>query len=100
MVLGLKHNVTNFSASLLNVDNMLDSDAPNVAVTLNQFCLSEYSLTVIFGIRRAGDTNCEKRQNRTELIAPDTTEEFFVDTNTLMLQDGQEYCLYNIMEGM
>ena len=73
-------------------------DSTNVDVTLNPLCHHNavYTVQVFFGIRQQGsDDECVPHQNMTADIVPGESVVLSVDTTTLMLDPGQEYCSTN-----
>ena len=73
-------------------------DSTSVDVTLNPLCHhhAAYTVQVFFGIRQQGsDEKCVPQQNMTANIVPGQSVILSVDTTTLMLDPGQEYCSTN-----
>ena len=75
--------------------NVKGEDATSVRVTLNSLCRDnkEYTVQVFFGVREEGsDDDCVPQQPVTDDILPGQSVILTVDTTTLMLGPGQEYC--------
>ena len=75
-----------------------EEDATSVRVTLNSLCRdnTDYTVQVSFGVREEGsDDECVPQQNVTANIIPGESVILTVDTTTLMLDPGQEYCYSN-----
>ena len=78
--------------------NVKGEDATSVRVTLNSLCRDNklYTVQVFFGVREEGsDDDCVPQQPVTEDILPGQSVILTVDTTTLMLGPGQEYCSTN-----
>lgn len=75
------------------VNNLKDTEHPNVVVTLNPFCdkTREYTMLVVFGVISEG--HCEEQQNVSKDIKPNEPATFDV----VMPMAGQEYCLVDII---
>ena len=75
-----------------------EEDATSVRVTLNSLCRdnTDYTVQVSFGVREEGsDDECDPQQRVTANIVPGESVILTVDTTTLMLDPGQEYCYTN-----
>lgn len=72
--------------------------ATSVNVTLNSLCrdIMKYTVEVFFGVRKQGSNDeCVPQQRVTADIVSGGSEILAVDTTTLMLDPGQEYCYTN-----
>ena len=72
-----------------------EEDATSVRVTLNSLCRdnTDYIVQVSFGVREEGSNDeCVPEQRVTADIVPGQSVILTVDTTTLILNPGQEYC--------
>ena len=86
----------------LQLENTLNSaDQFSVTVSLNEICRSgeNYTVIVFFGIMELGNSNCELRQSLRANVVPGGSEMFVVNTCSLTLKPGQEYCYIAALEG-
>ena len=86
----------------LQLDNTLNSaDQFSVTVSLNKICRSgeNYTVIVFFGTMEIGDSNCELKQSLRANTAPGGSVTFVVNTCSLTLEPGQEYCYRAALEG-
>ena len=73
-------------------------DATSVRVTLNSLCRdnTDYTVQVSFGVREEGSNDeCVPEQHVTADIVPGQSVILTVNTTTLILNPGQEYCYTN-----
>ena len=76
---------------------MEEVNAMSVNLTLNPFCHRDvtYRAQVFFGVRQDSDDECIPQQNIAADIIPGESVILTVDTSTLRLDPGQEYCSTN-----
>ena len=69
----------------------------SVNLTLNPFCHRDvtYRAQVFFGVRQDSDDECIPQQNIAADIMAGESVILTVDTSTLRLDPGQEYCITN-----
>lgn len=69
-------------------------NSTSVKLTLNQFCRQNvtYTAQVFFGVRQGSDDECVPQQIIAADVMPGESVILTVDTSTLMLNPGQEYC--------
>ena len=72
----------------------------SVNVTVNSDCPEEESVTVTFGTRPVGDDGCNGQRNVTKDLSPGKTATFSVNTESVSLGDGEEYCYIVHIDGV
>ena len=78
----------------MNVFKVEGVDFTSVNLTLNPFCHRDvtYRAQVFFGVKQESDDECIPQQNIAANIIPGESVILTVNTSTLRLDPGQEYC--------
>jgi hypothetical protein len=81
-----------FDSTLLSAGNNLNSDLPNVKITVNPLCnttMHTYEVTVGFGVRKETEDSCFPIKELEE-ISTDANRTYFV--SGISLESGERYC--------
>ena len=83
-------NNLGFGPKNLSVNVTVNGDCPNRA----------YKVLVLFGTRRVGTDGCNGHKDIERELSPGQSAIFSVDTETVSLGDGEEYCYIVHIDGV
>ncbi|CAI8013366.1 hypothetical protein GBAR_LOCUS8490 [Geodia barretti] len=80
-----------FNSTAMKVEANLDRTPPSVTFTINEYCadMSIYNVTVSFGLRENGSSNCDFQQYNRVILMPGIPVTLYT---SLMMSDSLEYC--------